>query len=169
MNGIDNNYPKWSGCYVNKGRLFLVLMLVVLFSACSGPPVRVFNEQGFSEQELATVRTSEEEGLFGTSMSFKSVDGNSVKGYFEKAVDVVKVTPGKHTFEVEFHDQSFSLFDSDQHIIISFAFDAVSSHEYVIHFDIEKNVAQRLSFGGSHAGWIKDMTSGERLPMQRPD
>lgn len=169
MNRIGINDPKWSGRYVDRWGLFLVLMLVALLSACSGSPVRIFNEQGLSEQELATVSTSEEEGLFGTSMTFKSVDGDSVSGYFDKGVDVVKVTPGKHTFEVKFHDQSFSLFDSDQHIILSFAFDAVSGHEYVIHFDIDKTVAQRLTFGGSHAGWIEDITSGEKLPMERPD
>lgn len=169
MYGYSSNNSKWSGPLSNRIALLLVLLLVALFSACSGKPVRVFNDQGLSEQELATVTTYEEEGLFGTSMYFKAVDDNSLGGYFDKGVHVVKVTPGKHTYEVEFHDQSFSLFDSDQHLKITFAFDAVSGHDYVIHFDVDKTVAQRMTFGSSQAGWIEDITSGEKIPMSRPD
>jgi hypothetical protein len=66
--------------------MFLVLLLAALFFGCSGQSVRVFNEQGLDEQELATVTTHEEGGLFGTSMYFKSVDDNSVSGHFEKGV-----------------------------------------------------------------------------------
>ena len=169
MNGISMTNLKWADPFTNMRILPCVLLLVTLFSGCSGQPVRIFNEQGLSEQELATVTTYEEGGLFGTSMSFKTVDGQSVRGYFDKEVDTVKVTPGKHTYEIKFHDQSLSLFDSDQHLIITFAFEADSGHEYIIHFDIDKNVTQRLTFGGSHAGWIENITSGEKLPMSRRD
>ncbi len=148
-------------------RLFpLLLMLVALFSGCSGQSVRIFNDKGLNEQELATVSTHEKEGLFGTSMYFKSVDGESVRGYFDKSVHTVKVTPGKHTYEIKFHDQSFSLLTSDQHLIITFEFDAISGHEYIVHFEVNKTVAERFSFGGNLAGWIVDKTTGEKLPLK---
>ena len=169
MYGISFNNTTWSGHLIESTTLPFVLIMVALFFGCSGQAVRVFNDQGLNEQELATVYTSKEEGLFGTSMYFKSVDGRSVKDFFDKKVEVVKVTPGKHTYEIEFHDQSFSLFDRGQHLRVTFSFDAISGHEYIIHFDTEKTLTQRLTFGGSHAGWIEDKTSGEKLPMNRPD
>jgi len=170
MNAINLTSSTWVNPVTNTGILIFVLLLVALFAGCSGHSVRVFNEEGLNEQELATVTMREEGGLFGTSMSFNTVDGQSVKGgFFDKKVDAVKVTPGKHTYEIKFHDQSFSLFDSDQHLIITFAFEAIGGHEYIVHFDIDKTVAERLTFGGRHAGWIEDMSSGENLPMSRPD
>ena len=144
-------------------------MLVALFSGCSSQSVRIFNDKGLNDQELATVSTCEKEGLYGTTMSFKSVDGKSVRGYFDKKVDTVKVTPGKHTYEVEFHDRSFSLFDSDQHLMITFEFDAIGGHEYIVHCVIHKTVAQRFTFGSDLAFWIEDKTTGEKLPINRPN
>jgi hypothetical protein len=148
--------------------LLSLLMLVALISGC-GQSVRTFNDKGLNEQNLATVSMHEEEGLFGTSMSFESVDGENLHGFFDKKVDAVKVTPGKHTYEVKFHDRSFSLFDSDQHLLITFEFDAISGHEYIVHFVVDKTVAQRFTFGGDRAGWIEDKTTGEKLPMNRPN
>ena len=153
---------------MNLKLLSSVLVLVALLSACSGQSVRTFNEKGLDEPELATVSTYEEEGLFGTSMAFKSVDGESVRGFFDKKVDSVKVTPGKHIYEIKFQDQSFSLFEGDQRLIVTFEFDAISGHEYVVHFVVDRTVAQRLTFGGDYTGWIEDKTTGEKLPMNRP-
>jgi hypothetical protein len=101
-------------------------------------------------------------------MYFKSVDGKSVRGYFDKSVDSVKVTPGKHTFEVEFHDKSFSLFSDDQHLKIAFEFDVVSGHHYTLHFDMDKSIAQRFTFGGHLVGWMQDNTTGEKHLLSRP-
>ncbi len=148
--------------------LALLFLLTALISGCSGQSVKTFNEQGFNEKDLATVSTREEGGLFGTFMAFKSVDGQEVRGYFDKKVETVKVTPGKHTYQIKFHDQSFSLFESDQKLQITFEFDAVAGHEYVIHVDMDKTVAQRFTFGGDLSGWIEDTTTGEKLKMNQP-
>lgn len=145
--------------------LLLSLMLVVLISGCAGKSVRVFNEQGLDERALATVKTHEKEGLFGTFMAFKSVDGESVRGPFDKKVEAVKVTPGRHTYEVNFHDDS-SLLGSD-HYLITFEFDAVGGHEYLVHIVVGKTVAQRFFFGGDLSGWIEDTTTGEKFPLFR--
>ncbi len=147
----------------------LLLMLVAIFSGCSGQSVRTFNDEGLKEQELATVYTSEKEGLFGTFMAFVSVDGVSVRGHFDKSVDAVKVTPGKHTYVVKFHDNSFSLLSSDQHLLVTFEFDAISGHEYIIHFVVDKTLAQRFTYGGKFSGWIEDKTTGEKLALKKPE
>jgi hypothetical protein len=76
---------------------------------------------------------------------------------------------GRHIREVVTHDQRFGLFDSDQHVIAGIAFEAISGHEYVIHFDTDKAIAQKLAFDRSHAGRLEDITSGEKLAMDRPD
>jgi hypothetical protein len=83
------------------------LVLVMLISGC-GESIRIFNDQRLDEQALATVTTQEEEeGLFSTYMAFKSVDGESVRGPFDTKVETVKVTPGRHTYKIKFHDNSF--------------------------------------------------------------
>lgn len=146
--------------------LLLSLLLVALISGCAGKSVRTFNDQELDERALATVTTHEEEGLFGTFMAFKSVDGESVRGPFDKKVEAVKVTPGRHTYEVKFHDDS-SLLGSDQYLI-TFEFDAVGGHEYLVHIVVSKTVSQRFTFGGDLSGWIEDTTTGEKLPLIRP-
>ena len=141
----------------------LSLILVALITGCSGKSVRTFNDQGLDDQELATVSTYDENGLFGSSILLKSVDGESVRGAFDKAVETVKVTPGRHTYEVKFNDYG-SLLGSVQ-ILITFEFDAVAGHEYFVHIVVGKTVAQRVTFGGDLAGWIEDRTTGEKLSM----
>lgn len=148
--------------------VFFVMPFIVLLFGCSGQSVKTFDDVGLGEQELASVSAYEEGGLFGTSVSFKTVDGKKVSGFFDKKVETVKVTPGKHVYEMKFHDRSFSLFDSDQHLLVAFEFEAIGGHEYIVHFEMEKSVGERLSIGGDFAGWIEDKTTGKRIPMNRP-
>ena len=142
------------------------LVLVMLISGC-GESVRIFNDQGLDEQKLATVTTQEKEGLFGTFMAFKSVDGESIRGPFDTKVEAVKVTPGRHTYEIKFHDDS-SLLGSAQYLI-TFEFDAVAGHEYLVRIVVSKTGAQRFFLGGDLAGWIEDTTTGEKLPIIQPN
>ena len=142
------------------------LVLVMLISGC-GESIRIFNDQGLDEQALASVSKHDEKGLFASSMFFKSVDGESVRGAFDKAVETVKVTPGRHTYEVKFNDHG-SLLGSVQYLI-TFAFDAVAGHEYFVHIVLRRTVAQRFTFGGDFAGWIENRTTGEKVPMIRPN
>ncbi len=143
----------------------LLLTLVALISGCASPSVRTSNAKGLNEQELATVSTHEEEGLFGASLLFKSVDGEIVTGVFDRGVNTVKVTPGKHVYEVIFRDLSFALFESSQSRKITFHFDAIAGHEYIVHFVVDKSVAQKIFGGGGLEGWVEDKTTGEKLPL----
>lgn len=148
--------------------LFLSLMLVALISGCAGKSVRTFNDQGLDEQALATVSMHEDERSFGTFMSFKSVDGVLIMGGpFDKKVEAVKITPGRHTIEVKFHDDSF-LLGSHQYLV-KFEFDAVAGHEYLVHIVVSKTVAQRFFLGGDLSGWIEDTTTGEKTPFIQPN
>ena len=144
----------------------LSLILVALVSGCSGKSVRTFDNQGLGEQALATVSTSDEKGLFGSSMTFKSVDGQSVRGPFDKAVETVKVTPGRHTYEVKFFDQG-SIWGSELYLV-SFEFDAAAGHEYIVHIELSRTTAQRFTFGGDFTGWVEDRNTGEKLPLNLP-
>jgi len=144
------------------------LVLVMLISGC-GESVRIFNDQGLDEQTLATVTTQEEEGEFGTFMAFKSVDGESIGGPFDTKVETVKVTPGRHKYEIKFHDNS-SVLGSVQYLI-TFEFNAVAGHEYLVHMVVSKpnRVAKRFFLGGDLSAWIEDTTTGEKIPIIQPN
>lgn len=142
------------------------LMLVVLLSGCAGKSVPVFNDQGIDEEALATVSTHDIKGLFGTSMVIRSVDGVKVGSIFGLPVESVKVTPGRHTYEVKFRDLGYFL--GSLEYLIKFEFDADAGNEYFIHIVASKTMAQRFTFKGKLSGWIENKATGEKLPMIRP-
>jgi len=146
-------------------------LLIIVFSTalygCSGNRIKSFNDGTYSDSDLITITTNQDDTFFGNSIKFLRLDGNPTYHLFtEMPPTTIKVTPGKHRVQISYMNRSFSLNNGNQYLKLSFNIDAIKNHKYKVFYMAEHTDEQKLESGKKYGSWIEDLTTGNRLPLQ---